>query len=90
MYCSPFVHPGLGEGIKKKRLAGFPPPIVGTASSRDTHSVCSMKRQRKEKGYFLSFFSLMKRSKNHPTTELAKNLMYSLNLPILPQPVEDF
>jgi hypothetical protein len=49
-----------------------------------------MKRQRKEKGFFLSFFSLMKRSKNHPTTELAKNLMYSLNLPIPPQPVEDF
>jgi hypothetical protein len=48
----------------------------------------------------LSFFSLMtrqggacrslERSKNHPTTELAKNLMCSLNLPIPPHPVEDF
>jgi hypothetical protein len=44
----------------------------------------------KEKGNYYFFFSLMKRSKNHPTTELAKNLMYSLNLPIQPQPVEDF
>jgi hypothetical protein len=44
----------------------------------------------KERQLFYFFFSLMKRSKNHPTAELAKNLIYSLNLPILPQSVDDF
>jgi hypothetical protein len=51
-----------------------------------------MQRQGKGKGKanIIFFFVWIQRSKNHPTTELAKNLMYSLNLPIQPHPVEDF
>jgi hypothetical protein len=54
-----------------------------------------MKRQRKEKGFFLILLFLdEKKQKSHTkcvfrkdSTELAKNLMYSLNLPIPPHMV---
>ncbi|MGH7892473.1 MAG: hypothetical protein ACREN0_09405, partial [Thermodesulfobacteriota bacterium] len=52
-----------------------------------THVVWSFEKTRKKQNNIIFFFVWIQRSKNHPTTELAKNLMYSLNLPIPPQPV---
>jgi hypothetical protein len=73
---------------QRNRVKGY--FFLSFFSLMNTHSVFYEKTREGEKLFILSFFSLMKRSKNHPTTELAKNLMYSLNLPIQPQPVEDF
>jgi hypothetical protein len=45
---------------------------------RAANSVMPGKAKKRKKAVFLSFFSLMKRSKNHPTTEFAKNLVFKL------------
>ena len=58
---------GLCGWIERRRLGR----IV------ETNTVSFMKRYRKEKSCFLSFFSLMKRSKNHPTEH---NLLKILRL----------
>ncbi|MEW6144556.1 MAG: hypothetical protein AB1598_06005 [Thermodesulfobacteriota bacterium] len=50
-----------------------------------------MKRKRMVKVIdFILLFLDEKKQKSSDRTEFAKNLMYSLNLPIPPHPVEDF